>query len=171
MNTFAPLPLMRRTAALSVLRRRVFVVSSTRFLSSASSTNTTKNDTSPSSSLTKPIPFAVEAPDGSSEALMDAERHEVDEIIDHAAQFENRTYVQNLHDQQEVATRTFAVDAPDGEADDIHEEDVHAVEDIIDYAAEHEDKEEVLFSHKAEEEVVKVRAGRRVPDYSQVPKF
>ena len=106
-----------------------------------------------STSVPPPKSFAVEAPDGSSEALMDAERHEVEEIIGHAAQFEDPTFVQDLHQKQQDATKTFAVDAPDGEADDIHFEDQHAVEEVIEYAAVHEDKEKVLRTHKLEEAV------------------
>ena len=120
--------------------------------------------------VSKPIPFAVEAPDGSSEALYDAEMHEVEDMIDHAAQYEDGTFVRKLHAQQENATRTFAVDAPDGEADDIHQEDLHTVEEFIAYAAEHEDKEDVILSQKMEEAAVKARTGRRVPDYSNIPK-
>ena len=142
------------------LRRRVLVA---RWLSSTSAAP-------PSVVSNKAIPFAVEAPDGSSEALKDAELHQVEDIIDHASKFEDLAFVQQLHNQQQDAAKTFAVDAPDGEADDIHQQELHAVEEVITYAAEHEDKKEVLLSHKVEEAVVKVRTGRRVPDYSQVPK-
>lgn len=102
---------------------------------------------------TFPKNFAVEAPDGTSEALMDAELHEVEEIIDHASEFEDPTFVEELHDKQRDAARTFAVDAPDGEADVIHQEDLHAVEDVIDHAAHHEDREKVIRAHELEDAV------------------
>ena len=113
-----------------------------------------------------PKAFAVDAPDGSSDALMDAEAHEVDDIIDHASKFEDTQFVQDLHAKQEDARKIFAVDAPDGEADDIHERDVHVVEEVIDFAAEHEDKEKVLRTHQMQNEVRKAMNKRQgFPDY------
>lgn len=105
--------------------------------------------------------FAVDAPDGSSDDWLDAEQHQVEDIIDHAAKFEDMDFVKDLHERQQDAARTFAVDAPDGEADDIHQEDLHAVEEVIDYAAEHEDKEEVLRTHELEEAVRKAMITRQ----------
>eukprot|EP00977_Amphora_coffeiformis_P007778 scaffold1697_cov180-Amphora_coffeaeformis.AAC.14 len=162
MNTFPSLlRLLARHTTVPVLRSRIIVPVTARSLSISAPH---------APFVPKPIPFAVEGPDGSSEALRDAELHEVEDIIDHAAKFEDASFVQQLHDQQHDATRTFAVDAPDGEADDIHQEDLHAVEEVISYAAEHEDKEDIILSHKMEEAAVKARTGRRVPDYSQIPK-
>lgn len=91
--------------------------------------------------------FAVDAPDGSSEALMDAEVHQVEDIISHAADFEDRAFVELLHKDQQDAAKIFAVDAPDGEADDIHEKDLHVVEQVIDHAYKHENRDSVIRAH------------------------
>uniref|UniRef100_A0A7S3P8L8 Uncharacterized protein n=1 Tax=Amphora coffeiformis TaxID=265554 RepID=A0A7S3P8L8_9STRA len=113
-----------------------------------------------------PPAFAVEAPDGSSDALLDAELHQVDDLIEHAAKFEDLAFVQDLHQQQDEAAKIFAVDAPDGEADDIHQEDLHAIEEVIEYAAAHEDKEFVRRGHELEEAVRKAMTKRQgFPDY------
>ena len=113
-----------------------------------------------------PKAFAVDAPDGSSDALMDAEARQVDDIIDHASKFEDTAFVRDLHAQQEDARKIFAVDAPDGEADDIHERNVHVVAEVIDFAAEHEDKEKVLRTHQTQDAVRKTMNKRQgYPDY------
>ena len=116
--------------------------------------------------VTKPTTFAVEAPDGTSEALMDAELHQVEDIIEHAAQYEDPSFVAELHEQQEDAAKIFAVDGPDGESEDIHLEDLHAVDEVIEYAAEHEDKDQIIRAHQLEEEVRKAMTKRAgFPDY------
>ena len=116
--------------------------------------------------VTKPSSFAVEAPDGTSDALMDAELHQVEDIIEHAAQYEDPAFVAELHHQQEDAAKIFAVDGPDGESEDIHQEDLHAVEEVIEYAAKHEDKEQVVRGHQLEAEIRKAMSKRAgFPDY------
>ena len=91
--------------------------------------------------------FAVDAPDGTSEALMDAEVHQVEDIISHAADFEDHVFVETLHKDQQDAAKIFAVDAPDGEADDIHENDLDVVEQVIDHAYKHENRDSVIRAH------------------------
>ena len=115
---------------------------------------------------TKPPVFAVEAPDGTSEALQAAEKRQVDDLIEHAALYEDRAFVQELHAQQDAAARIFAVDAPSGESDAMLKSDEEAVENVIDYAAEHEDKEQIEKMHQLDEAVrqaMNKRAG--LPDY------
>ena len=97
---------------------------------------------------------------------MDAELREVEDVVDHAAKYEDPAFVQERHQQQEDAAKVFAVDGPDGESEDIHLEDLHAVEDVIDFAAEHENKEKVIEAHKLEEDVKKFMTKRAgFPDY------
>jgi hypothetical protein len=107
-------------------------------------------------SAPEPLPFAVDAPDGTSEDCLVVERSQVDMIVEHAARYEDPDYVNKLHEQQQEAAKIFAVDAPDGESEDIHLEDLHAVEEVIDYAAEHEDKEAVIRGHEIENEVKEI---------------
>ena len=154
MNSLAVLA--RRVSILAV-RRGVTVAPALRVFRSLSTTPTTTGT---------PIPFAVEAPDGTSEALMDAELHEVEDIIDHAAEYEDPTFVEELHQRQQDAARVCAVDGPDGESEDMQTENLHAVDEVIDYAAEHEDKEKVRQAHQLEEAVRKAKASRAAfPDY------
>lgn len=92
--------------------------------------------------------FAVDAPDGSSEALMDAEVHQVEDLIEHAAEFEDHVFVELLHQDQQDAAKIFAVDAPDGETDDIHEKDLHVVDQVIEHAYQHENRDSVVRAHQ-----------------------
>jgi len=152
MNTLSLLT--RRTALLA--SRRIAPALSTQVYRALMATTTTTNTAAASSSKSAaPIPkaYAVEAPDGSSEALFDAEQHQVEDIINHAAEFEDPGFVRTLHQKQQDAAKIFAVDSPDGESDDMHLQDQHAVDEVIDYAALHEDKEKVLHTHKLEEAV------------------
>eukprot|EP00977_Amphora_coffeiformis_P003987 scaffold795_cov187-Amphora_coffeaeformis.AAC.28 len=138
--------------ALSVLARRTALLA-TRRTAPALGTQVYRALMATKTAVPPPKSFAVEAPDGSSEALMDAEQHEVEDIIEHAAKFEDPTFVRDLHQRQQDAAKIFAVDAPDGEADDIHLKDQRAVDEVIDYAAKHEDKEKVLEKHKLQDAV------------------
>ena len=85
-----------------------------------------------------PKSFAVEAPDGTSDAQQDSELSVTESM---------QNYTPPL-----TKAQIFAVDAPDGEADVVHETEVHAVEEIIDYAAVHEDKDQVMRRHELDEE-------------------
>ena len=102
--------------------------------------------------------FAVDAPDGTPEDIQDLELHQVDEIIENAAKFEDPMFVQTLHQQQEEAAKIFAVDAPDGFSDDIIQEELTKVQEVIQHAAEHEDRDFVANLHRQQQEAAKIFA-------------
>ena len=114
-------------------------------------------------------PFAVDAPDGTSEALLDAEQHQVDDIIEHAASHQDTQFVKEMHQEQADAAQTFAVDAPDGESDAMHHVDEEAIEQVINYAAAHEDKEKVIKMHKLDQAVRESMAKRSGVPYFVIP--
>jgi hypothetical protein len=97
--------------------------------------------------------FAVDAPDGTSDAMRRENLKQVNEIIDYAAEHEDKDKVRLEHQQ---AIR--GVEAPDGTSDVMQKEDLKTVEEIIDYAAKHEDKEHVEYEHKMENAVRKEQA-------------
>ena len=84
-----------------------------------------------------PKTFAVDGPDGTSNAMEDAEVTAIEQTHNFVA---------------ETPPKIFAVDAPDGESDGMHQDELHEVEDIIDSAALHEDKAQVMRSHAEQEE-------------------
>lgn len=85
--------------------------------------------------------FAVEAPDGTSDDLIDVEMHQVEDIIDHASKFEDVEAVRKLHAQQDAAKKIFAVEAPDGSPDDLFKAELHEVEEIVEESVKlHEKK-------------------------------
>lgn len=95
-------------------------------------------------------PFAVDAPDGESDADMESEMEQVDHIID-----------DTLTKAQADARRKdapFAVESPDGESDAELMGDIEEVQHIIDDAAELQDKEKIEKYHKLEEDVKKFHA-------------
>ncbi len=56
--------------------------------------------------------YAVDSPDGYSDAWEKEEMEEIKHIIDDAAAHEDKEEVERFHKQQEEAAKTFAVDAP-----------------------------------------------------------
>jgi hypothetical protein len=97
--------------------------------------------------------FAVDAPDGTSDAMRRENLNQVNRIINFAAEHEDKDHVRFEHQQ---AIR--GVDAPDGTSDAMLEEDLKEVDEIIDYAAKHEDKEHIEYEHKMEDAVRKKHA-------------
>jgi len=102
--------------------------------------------------------FAVDSPDGDSDALRDVELHEVEDIVDFAASHEDVDAVNKLHHDQDEAKKIFAVDSPSGDSDALLSEEIHEVDDIIDYAASHEDKNFVDNLHELQDEGKKIFA-------------
>jgi hypothetical protein len=92
--------------------------------------------------------FAVDAPDGTSDAQAKANHDAVNDIINYAANHEDYDKVIEQHQQARFerarARKTFAVDAPDGSPD----ANLDAVNDIINYAADHEDYDKVVKQHQ-----------------------
>jgi uncharacterized protein (DUF433 family) len=106
--------------------------------------------------------FAVEAPDGTSDELLQVEMHEVEEIIDFAAAHEDVEMIKKKHEveaaAQAEARKIFAVEAPDGTSDELMQVEMHEVEEIIDYAADHEDVAKIKKRRENEEAVRKEQA-------------
>ena len=120
--------------------------------------------------------FAVDAPDGTSDAmrienLKQAKRiienvHDKEEFVgvdapdgtSDAMRMENlkqaKRIIENVHDKEEFV----GVDAPDGTSEAMQMENMKQVEEIIDYAAEHEDKDKINYEHKMENAVRKEQA-------------
>jgi hypothetical protein len=98
--------------------------------------------------------FAVEAPDGSSDALLNAELHEVEDIVDYAATHENADMINRQHAEEAALVadgmRTFAVEASDGSSDAELDAELHEVEDIVEFAAMHEDVDMINSQHAEE---------------------
>lgn len=97
--------------------------------------------------------FAVDAPDGTSDAMRAENLKQVDDIIDYAAEHEDKKSVEFKHKM-----KIRGVDAPDGTSDAMRAENLKQVDDIIDYAAEHEDKDKIEYEHKMDDAVRKERA-------------
>jgi hypothetical protein len=96
--------------------------------------------------------FAVDAPDGTSDAQAKANIDAVNDIINFAATHEDYDKVVNQHQQARFerarARKTFAVDAPDGTPDDLIKRTKEEVDEIINYAATHEDYDKVVNQHQ-----------------------
>lgn len=132
-------------------------------------TTTTTANTNPTESTSVVIPFAVDAPDGTSEALRDAEWHQVEDMIDHSETGADALPQESL-DATATSAQAFAVDGPDGESDDIHQKELHMVNEVIEYAADHEDKTQVEQMHQHEQAVRRATSERKGwPEYIQVP--
>jgi hypothetical protein len=95
--------------------------------------------------------FAVEAPDGGSDALLNTELHEVKDIVDYAATHENADMINRQHAEEAALVadgmRTFAVEASDGSSDAELEAESHVVEDIVEFADMHEDVDMINIQH------------------------
>ena len=101
-------------------------------------------------------PFAVDAPDGDSDAEIVEEMHDIDEILAEAALDESPEAVEAKLKQEQG--RPFAVDAPDGEPEYMVQEEMEEVNHIIDDAAVLEDKEKIEAEHELKQEVKKYHA-------------
>eukprot|EP00977_Amphora_coffeiformis_P012919 scaffold3287_cov181-Amphora_coffeaeformis.AAC.8 len=84
--------------------------------------------------------FGAESADGTSEDVKDLELHQVEEMIDSAAQYyyHDPIFVKVLPEQQQqqpppqAARVCFAVDGPDGQADDTLQEELEQVKKVVD---------------------------------------
>jgi hypothetical protein len=101
--------------------------------------------------------FAVDAPDGTSDALLKEELHEVENIIDFAAAHEDADAVNKLHAALEDAKKIIGVEAPDGTSDALLKGEEKEVEEIINFAATHEDKDKINKIHELMDAVKKER--------------
>lgn len=93
-------------------------------------------------------PGAVDAPDGTSDATRVEDKKQVDQIIDYAAEHEDKDKIEFEHKQQ-----MRGVDSPDGTSEAMNEEDMKQVDEIIDYASKHEDKDKIEYEHKMDKAV------------------
>lgn len=120
--------------------------------------------------------FAVDAPDGTSDAMRAENLKQANRIIENkhdkeefvgveapdgtsdAMRMENlkqaKRIIENVHDKEEFV----GVEAPDGTSDAMQMENLKQVDEIIDYAAEHEDKDKIKYEHKMEKAVRKEQA-------------
>jgi hypothetical protein len=102
--------------------------------------------------------FAVDAPDGFSDAAFNEELLEINRIINDAAEHEDKAAVEKRHEMEaELRKKVFAVDAPDGVTDAAVKEELLEITHIIDDAAEHESRQAVDKKHKMENTMRKDR--------------
>ena len=106
--------------------------------------------------------FAVDAPDGDTDAHLAAEMEEINHIIEDTAKFEDAEEVFAAHEAEaklaEDASHTIAVDGPDGDPDGHAQEDLLEVKKLIEQAAQVEDKGEIDLRHLADAKVRKSHA-------------
>jgi len=131
--------------------------------------------------------YAVDAPDGTSDAMRKENLKQVNQIIDYAATHEDKEQIlfdhkmsmrgveapdgtsdamrlENLKQAKRIIENVHdkeefvGVDAPDGTPDAMEKETLKQVEEIIDFAAEHEDKDKIEYEHKMENAVRKEQA-------------
>jgi hypothetical protein len=99
--------------------------------------------------------FAVDAPDGTSDARIKEEMAEIQHIIDDAAVHEDAA---DIVLQRTLNARVFAVDAPDGIADGGVKEEMAEVQHMIEDAANLEDPRSIRYQHDAQRAIHKDRA-------------
>ncbi|GAX27951.1 hypothetical protein FisN_32Lh029 [Fistulifera solaris] len=92
--------------------------------------------------------FAVEAPDGISDAMEKEDMKQAAHIIDEAAIYEDKEEIDAQH-------RTFAVDAPDGNTDGEIEAELREVREIIERGATSNMPPEVVGMKERIEEALK----------------
>ena len=107
--------------------------------------------------------YAVEAPDGTPDDLIQEEMHEVEELIDfEAAHPEFRDAIIKQHEMDEKmdaeARKIFAIEAPDGTSDDLLNEEIHEAEELLEINSLTEDAEKIDMRHQVETEVRKEQA-------------
>ena len=85
--------------------------------------------------------FAVDAPDGTSDAMRKENLKQVNQIIDFAAEHEDKDKIEYEH---KMSIR--GVDAPDGTSDDMSKENVKQAFETIEYEAKY--KDQIEEAHK-----------------------
>lgn len=98
--------------------------------------------------------YAVDAPDGVSDAEEKAELRHVQEWVEAAAGSEDAAAILQVRAD---GAKTVAVDAPDGEPDGRAKEELAQVKRIVDEAAVLEDAAQIQYKHRMEAGVMKDR--------------